>query len=76
MISVFQDKLAMELGYSMKYIFTEDQYGRPYEGSKDNPNEIPHDDLNLVILLKFANQILFLANSFYLHENALTLKVF
>ena len=46
MISVFQDKLAMELGYSMKYIFTEDQY----EGSKDNPNEIPHDDLNLVIL--------------------------
>ena len=46
MISVFQDKLAMELGYSMKYIFTEDQY----EGSKDNPNEIPHDDLNLAIL--------------------------
>ena len=27
MISVFQDKLAMDLGYSMKYIFTEDQYG-------------------------------------------------
>ena len=26
MISVFQDKLFMELGYSMKYIFTEDQY--------------------------------------------------
>ena len=50
MISVFQDKLAMELGYRMKYIFTEDQYGGLYEGSKDNPNEIPHDDLNLVIL--------------------------
>ena len=46
MISVFQDKLAMELGYSMKYI----QYGGLYEVSKDNPNEIPHDDLNLVIL--------------------------
>ena len=30
MISVFQDKLAMELGYSMKYIFIEDQYGRLY----------------------------------------------
>ena len=26
--------------------------------------------------LKFANQILFLTNSFYLHVNALTLKVF
>ena len=50
MISVFQDKLAMELSYSMKYIFTEDQFGGLYEGSKDNPNEIPHDDLNLVIL--------------------------
>ena len=50
MISVVQDKLTMELGYSMKYIFKEDQYGGLYEGSKDNPNEIPHDDLNLVIL--------------------------
>ena len=50
MISVFQDKLAMELGYNMKYIFTKYQYGKLYEGSKDNPNEIPHDDLNLVIL--------------------------
>ena len=40
----------MELGYSMKYIFTEDQCGGLYEESKDNPNEIPHDDLNLVIL--------------------------
>ena len=50
MISVFQDKLAMELGYSMKYIFTEDQYGGLYEGLKDNQNEIPHDNLNLVIL--------------------------
>ena len=38
MISVFQDKLAMELGYSIKYIFTKDQYGELYEGSKDNPN--------------------------------------
>ena len=34
MISVFQDKLSMELGYSMKYIFTEDQYGGLYERSK------------------------------------------
>ena len=34
MISVFQDKLAMELGYSMKYIFIEDQYGGLYEGLK------------------------------------------
>ena len=42
MISVFQDKLAMELSYSMKYIFTEDQYGGLYE--------IPNDDLHLVIL--------------------------
>ena len=50
MISVFQDKLAMELSYSMKYIFTEDQFGGLYEGSKDNPNEIPPGDLNLVIL--------------------------
>ena len=50
MISVFQDKLVMELGYRMKYIFTEDQYGGLYEVLKDNPNEIPHDDLNLVIL--------------------------
>ena len=50
MISVFQDKLVMELGYRMKYIFTEDQYGGLYEGLKDNPNEIPHDDLKLVIL--------------------------
>ena len=50
MISVFQDKLAMELGYNMEYICTEDQYRGLYEGSKDNPNEIPHDDLNLVIL--------------------------
>ena len=49
MISVFQDKLEMELGYSMKYIFTKDQYGGLYEGSQDNPNEISHDDLNLVI---------------------------
>ena len=40
----------MELGYSMKYIFIEDQYGGLYEGSKDNPNEIAHEDLNLVIL--------------------------
>ena len=40
----------MELGYSMKYIFIEDEYGGLYEGLKDNPNEIPHDDLNLVIL--------------------------
>ena len=50
MISVFKIIYEVELGYNMKYIFTEDQYGRLYEGSKDNPNEIPHDDLNLVIL--------------------------
>ena len=50
MISVFQDKSAMELGYNMKYIFIEYQYGALYEGLKDNPNKIPHDDLNLVIL--------------------------
>ena len=40
----------MELGCSMKYIFTKDKCRGLYEGSKDNPNEIPHDDLNLVIL--------------------------
>ena len=45
MISVFQDKLSMELIYIMKYIFTEDQCGGLYEGSKDNPNKIPNYDL-------------------------------
>ena len=29
----------------MEHIFTENQYGGLYEGSKDNPNEIPNDDL-------------------------------
>ena len=37
----------MELGYSMKYIFTEkNQYGGLHEGSNDGSNEIPTDDLN------------------------------
>ena len=40
----------MERGYNMKYIFSKDQYGGLYEGSKDKTNEIPHDNLNLVIL--------------------------
>ena len=28
--------------YSMEHIFTENIYGGLYEGSKDNPNEIPN----------------------------------
>ena len=36
----------MELDYSMKHIFTENQYGKLYEGSNEGPNEIPNDDLN------------------------------
>ena len=59
MISIFRNVNNGIWSYPEAYFYSKIQYGRPYEGSNEGPNEISNSDMS-----KYGNIITFMLKIF------------